>query len=68
MATNGRQSLTSAQQDIEKQQRDLLTATNRSRMHACLERETTAELMWLKNLGQQLADPSAIERAIATRL
>jgi hypothetical protein len=37
-------------------------------MDAYLERETNAELMWIKNLSQQLADPSAIERAIATRL
>jgi hypothetical protein len=57
----------SAQQDIEKQQRDLRTATDRDRMHAYLERATTAELAWLRNLQWQLADPSAIERAIARR-
>jgi hypothetical protein len=61
------QRILSAQQEIDKQQRDLLTATDRSRMHAYLERESAAELMWLNSLKQHLADPSAIDKAIATR-
>lgn len=61
------QRLSSAQQEIERQQRDLLTATDRTRMHAYLERESAADLMWLKNLKQRLTDPSAIESAIPPR-
>jgi hypothetical protein len=54
----------SIQVEIENQQHDFVTATERARMHTYLAREALAELTWLKFLAQRLADPTAVADSI----
>ncbi len=41
-------------EDLQKQRDDLLTATQRVRMHSYLQRETTLELDWLRSFEHRL--------------
>ena len=54
----------SIQVEIENQQHDFATATERARMHTYLAREASAELTWLKFLAQRLTDPTAVAGSI----
>jgi hypothetical protein len=52
------------QDNIDKQKRDLTTATERARMHSYLAHEASAELTWLEVLEKRLADTTALSAAI----
>jgi uncharacterized protein YlxW (UPF0749 family) len=52
------------QDNIDKQKRDLATATERARMHSYLAHEASAELTWLEELEKRLADTAAIAAAV----
>jgi hypothetical protein len=52
------------QDNIDKQKRDLATATERARMHSYLAHEASAELTWLEVLEERLADTAALVAAV----
>jgi len=52
------------QDNIDKQKRDLVTATERARMHSYLAHEASAELTWLEVLEERLADSKALASAV----
>ena len=52
------------QDNIDKQKRDLVTATERARMHSYLAHEASAELTWLEVLEERLADTTALAAAV----
>jgi len=52
------------QDNIDKQKRDLATATERARMHSYLAHQASAELTWLEALEVRLADTKALASAV----
>jgi hypothetical protein len=52
------------QDNLDKQKRDLATATERARMHSYLAHEASAELTWLEVLKERLADTTALTAAV----
>jgi hypothetical protein len=55
----------SIQDNIEKLKHDLVTATERSRMHSYLAHEASTELTWVKVLEQRLTDQTSLGTAIS---